>query len=266
MEMLHTLHLPQEDSTRTRLSPEEWINASLMRALYSSNKVAADLSPPLDDRELDLKAEWFEGGDHKLLVRMLSEGRVPYAWRERSGSANPTTTTQAYATARARDYSVPERFFTNREVSYSEQEAFYAADMIARGHLLELYPYMEGDNNRLITSLGEVPSYEDRFYSFRSSLCQLTGQFIVPDPLEAWKAPYLLDQLWVMLYPDRKVRLIGLEVDGQVHLEPERRAKDRERCNVGGYGLRDLPCCRLVVPHRSLSCYLRVLISQQIAP
>jgi hypothetical protein len=229
VEMLHSLHLPQEGSTRTRLSPERWINASLMRALYSSNKVAADLTPPPDDRELELRAEWFEGGDHKLLMRMLSEGRVPYAWRERSGSANPTTTTQAYATARARDYSVPERFFTNRGVSYSEREAFYAADMIARGHLLELYPRMEGDSNRLITSLGEEPSYEDRLYSFRSTLCQLTGQFIVPDPLEEWKAPYLLDQLWIMLYPDRKVRLIGLEVDGEVHLKPENRAKDRER-------------------------------------
>ena len=61
-----------------------------------------------------------------------------------------------------------------------------------------------------------------------SLLCQLTGQFIVPDPLEEWKAPYLLDQLWIMLYPNRKVRLIGLEVDGEVHLEPEQRAKDKK--------------------------------------
>jgi len=95
--------------------------------------------------------------------------------------------------------------------------------MITRGHIRELVPYRkyrEGD---------EDPSYKDLFISFKSSLCQLTGQFIVPDPLEEWKAPYLLDQLWIMLYPDRKVRLIGLEVDGEVHLEPEQRARDRRR-------------------------------------
>jgi hypothetical protein len=39
----------------------------------------------------------------------------------------------------------------------------------------------------------------------------------------------LLDQLWIMLYPNRKVILVGLEVDGEVHLEPEQRAKDRRR-------------------------------------
>jgi very-short-patch-repair endonuclease len=47
--------------------------------------------------------------------------------------------------------------------------------------------------------------------------------------LEEWKSPYLLDQLWIMLYPDRKVRLVCLEVDGEVHLEPEKRASDRRR-------------------------------------
>jgi hypothetical protein len=94
--------------------------------------------------------------------------------------------------------------------------------MIARGHILELYPYRTHIE-------GEDPSYVDQYESFRSSLCQLTGQFIVPDPLEEWKAPYLLDQLWIMLYPNRKVRLIGLEVDGEVHLEPEQRDKDRKR-------------------------------------
>src|SRR5215217_9699423 len=155
-------------------------------------------------------------------MRMLSEGRVPYAWPEQNSPENPMTTTRAYKTARGRGYSVPQKFLTNREVSFTEREAFYAGHMIARGHFRELNPY-------LTDTEGEDPSYEDRCVSFRSSLCQLTGQFIVPDPLEEWKAPYLLDQLWIMLYPDRKVRLIGLEVDGEVHLEPEQRAKDKKR-------------------------------------
>jgi len=41
--------------------------------------VAEDLVPPVDDRELDLREEWYEGGDHRLLMSMLSEGRIPYA-------------------------------------------------------------------------------------------------------------------------------------------------------------------------------------------
>jgi hypothetical protein len=171
---------------------------------------------------LDLRKEWFEGGDHGLLMSMLSEGRVPYAWHEQNNPESPITTTRAYRTARERGYSVPEKFLTNREVSFSEREAFYAGYMIARGHFRELNPYLHDMEDA-------DPSYEDRYVSFRSSFCQLTGQFIVPDPLEEWKAPYLLDQLWIMLYPNRKVRLVGLEVDGEVHLEPEKRANDRRR-------------------------------------
>jgi hypothetical protein len=222
VEMLHPLHLPDKGSTRTQLSPEQWRNEAFIRTLTTGYKVAADLVPPVDDRELGLRKEWFEGGDHKLLMRMLSEGRVPYAWRERNDPESPVTTTRAFKTAQARGYSVPPRFLTNREVSFSEREAFYAGHIIARGHFREINPCLNDIE-------GEEQSYDDQFSSFRSSLCQLTGQFIVPDPLEDWKAPYLLDQLWIMLYPNRKVRLIGLEVDGEVHLEPEKRANDRRR-------------------------------------
>jgi hypothetical protein len=258
VEMLHPLHLPNKGSTRTQLSAEQWRNVAFIRTLKTGYKVAADLVPPFDDRELDLSKEWFEGGDHRLLMSMLSQGRVPYAWAERNYPESPITTARAYKTARARGYSVPDRFFTNREVSFSEREAFYAGHMIARGHFREINPYRNSIE-------GEDPSYEDQYRSFRSSLCQLTGQFVVPDPLKEWKAPYLLDQLWIMLYPNRKVRLIGLEVDGEVHLEPKQRDKDRERCKVGGYGLRNLPRCGLVVPRRPLSGHLRVLVSQQFA-
>jgi hypothetical protein len=222
VERLHTLHLPNKGSTRTRLSPEEWARFTIQRVLTTPYTVAEDLVPPVDDRELDLREDWYEGGDHRLLMSMLSEGRIPYAWPERYNPENPKTTTRAYETARARGYSVPEKFFTNYNVSYSEREAFHASHMIARGHIRELIPYRKYIE-------GEDPSYRDSFISFKSSLCQLTGQFIVPDPLEEWKAPYLLDQLWIMLYPNRKVRLIGLEVDGEVHLEPEQRAKDKKR-------------------------------------
>src|SRR5215210_20725 len=145
VEMLHPLHLPNKGSTRTRLSPEEWRNDIFIRVLQAGYKVAADLSPPVDDRELALREEWFEGGDHELLMQMLSEGRVPYAWRERNIPESPMTTTRAYKTARVRGYSVPPKFLNNQEVSCTEREAFYAGHMIARGHFRELNPYL---NNR----------------------------------------------------------------------------------------------------------------------
>jgi hypothetical protein len=141
VEILHPLHLPQKGSTRTYFSPEEWLRHEFQHMAIASYKVAARLAPLTDDREIDLRQEWFEGGDHRLLMRMLSEGRVPYAWDERNHPESPITTTRAYGTARARGYSVPPRFLTNREVSFSEREAFYAAHMIARGHFREIDPY-----------------------------------------------------------------------------------------------------------------------------
>jgi hypothetical protein len=62
VEILHQLHLPNKGSTRTRLSPEEWRNDIFIRVLQAGYKVAADLSPPVDDRELALREEWYEGG------------------------------------------------------------------------------------------------------------------------------------------------------------------------------------------------------------
>jgi hypothetical protein len=54
-EQLHPLHLPNKGSTRTQLSAERWRNAAIMRTFSTAHMVAADLVPPVDDRELDLR-------------------------------------------------------------------------------------------------------------------------------------------------------------------------------------------------------------------
>jgi hypothetical protein len=213
VEMLHTLELPKGDVSRTTPGVN-WTGSAFIEYMEAHHKFAAHLVPPIDDRALDLRRDWYEGGDHYLLMRMLAEGRVPIAWQERSGPDNPKPIWWAYEIAKERGYSVPDKFLTKKEVSFTEREAFHAAHMIARGHF---DPYWTGNLDR--EALG----------FFKAALCQLTGQFVIPDPLEDWKAPYLADQLWIAVYPNRKTRLIVLEVDGEVHLKPEKQERDKKR-------------------------------------
>jgi hypothetical protein len=213
MEVLHTLELPKRGSSRTTPGVN-WTGVAFIDYMKISHKFASLLVPPIDDRAVELRGDWYEGGDHSLLMRMLAEGRVPVAWPERSGPDNPQTISRAYEIAKKRGYSVPSKFLRKTEVSFSEQGAFHAAHIIARGHF---DPYWANNLDR------EALGY------FKTALCQLTGQFIVPDPLEEWKAPYLVDQLWIAVYPNRKTRLIVLEVDGEVHLKPENQERAKKR-------------------------------------
>src|SRR5215211_6944538 len=213
-EMLHTLELPKGDVSRTTPGVN-WTGSAFNEYMQASHKFAARMVPPIDDRAVELRTDWYEGGDHHLLMRMLAEGRVPIAWLERSGPDNPKRKLWAYEIAKERGYSVPDKFLTKEEVTFTEREAFHAAHMIARGHF---DPYWTDNLDR------EALSF------FKAVLCQLTGQFVIPDPLEEeWKAPYLVDQLWIAVYPDRKTRLIVLEVDGEGHLKPEQRERDKKR-------------------------------------
>lgn len=191
-----------------------------MAASTTSYKYAFALMPPADDRELELRYSWSSGGDHHLLMRMLEEGRVPLAWREANTPFSPMSISQAYQVAKSRGYSVPSRFLTDHAaVSFTEREAFQAAHSIVRGDPPSPYWSRALDQG----------AFEEAFRHFKASVCQLTGQFIVPDPLEDWKAPYLLDQLWIVLYPNRRIRLIALEIDGEGHLGSQNRERDKKR-------------------------------------
>lgn len=135
-------------------------------------------------------------------------------------NCNPPTHIDALRRADEIGYRVPKSYLKGTDVSYGEKEAYYAAWMMAS---LNWYP---GD---LLTR-----SYWEEW---RNSVYQkikfFTAQFIVPQfsSLEQYKyTPYIIDQLWIVRESDSTVRLIGLEIDGEHHLETdEQKERDNQR-------------------------------------
>lgn len=212
-EILHRLEFPNIGKSS---SPQDTsVRFALHKAL--SGKRGEKMMPPIpDDIELSFRDKWYAGGDHVLLMEMIDAGRLPLAWREYWTPDDPPQHQHALRIAKERGYQVPHKFLAqDSQQSYSEKESFHAAYTFVSGQPAGFWG----------NAFREVPEIR----SWSKDLCQLTGQFIVPDPLEETKTPYFLDQLWILLLPDRRIRLIGLEIDGEIHLEPERSEKDRRR-------------------------------------
>jgi hypothetical protein len=173
--------------------PEDWDTENLEMVLLNwkilSGKRLAESAPLPDETEKEYREKWFNGGDHELLKEIMSAGRIPLAWRESWSPSSPRTLKDALIVAKSRGYSVPEKFLEDSENnSYSETEAFYAAYMLVSGNF-----FSWGENS----DIGNRWDTSRRWNQRRSSVCQLTGQFIVPDPLDNSKTPYFLDQLWI---------------------------------------------------------------------
>jgi hypothetical protein len=162
--------------------------------------------------------KWFDFAHHNLLFDMMAKGILPVFWPEGSNPNEPRPVDQVLKKAKLYGYAVPEKFLQESSLSYSEIEAFHAASMMVRTHHRQSYW-----NNEICIEDIEI---------FRNCFCQLTGQFIVPDPFEKNKTPYVLDQLWIAYYPELGVRLIGLEIDGEVHLTEEAKIKTKKRDNM----------------------------------
>lgn len=217
------LHAISPESTFGGI-PEDWstddIGAMLFHKALSGKRLAEKNLIP-DKTEMEFKEKWFDGGDHDLLKEIMKAGRVPLAWSESWSPSNPRTLQQALSVAKNRGYSVPEKFLENsNKVSYSESEAFYAAYMLVSGNFLG----WRDDAN-----IGDRWEVISRWNTQRSSVCQLTSQFIVPDPLDNNKTPYFLDQLWIYATSEQQVRLIGLEIDGEVHLDEQSQKRSIKR-------------------------------------
>lgn len=205
--------------------PENWDSEDIARVLFSwrilSGKQLAESTPLPDKTEMEYREKWFCGGDHDLLKEMMNAGRIPLAWRESWSPDRPRTLKDALTVAKSRGYSVPDKFFEQSEkISYSEAEAFYAAYTLVSGNFLG----WRDDSN-----LGSRWDVARRWKKSRSAVCQLTGQFIVPDPLDSHKTPYFLDQLWVYAISDNQIRLVGLEIDGEIHLDEQVSQRDHMR-------------------------------------
>ena len=256
-EILHRLYLPKLGSFDA--SAESRNAIALHKAI--SPKTGENLVPPVpDDLELKLRKRWYGGGDHNLLTEMLSQGRLPLGWREYWTPDDPPTLEFALKQAQARGFSVPEKFLTEKiDSSYTEKEAFHAA-----------YCFVSGQPSVYSTSVFEK-ELRKKIFGWRSNLCQFTGQFIIPDPLQTTKTPYFADQLWILLLPEeRRVRLIVLEIDGEQLLETERAKKDHRRdvmLAAMGYEVFHVAgwWCR-IDPYRVIAEFLRASGICEIAP
>lgn len=219
-QILHTL---SPESTFGGI-PEDWTSDEIGAMLFHnalSGKRLAEKNPIPDKTEMEFKEKWFSGGDHDLLKEIMKAGRIPLAWRESWSPSRPRTLKDALSVAKRRGFSVPDKFLIDSEkTSYSESEAFYASYMLVSGNFLGWH----GNS-----SIGDAWDVARRWGNIRSSICQLTCQFIVPDPIEDNKTPYFLDQLWIYATPDDQIRLIGLEIDGEVHLDEQVRKRDIKR-------------------------------------
>jgi hypothetical protein len=156
---------------------------------------------------------WYQGGDHFLLMSLLEQGIIPEGWPEYSTPDHPPSYVQALQLAKDRGYHVPASYLEPRDVSYSEHEAWTAAHILVRGHFQHW------------NELGNWNAY----MHCTDLVHQLTGQFVVPDPIAPRKVPYVLDQLWIVGYPDNTFRLIGLEIDGEPHLRSEEATRRSRR-------------------------------------
>jgi hypothetical protein len=127
---------------------------------------------------------WMSRSDHRLLFSLLGKGIIPDGWPEPWGPDEPPKYELALERARSLGYVVPES--SDKQLGRGEREAFYASCLVFHGHL-----------DRWIAR---------RLTGWRDNLCQLTGQFIVPDPFESEsKWPYVLDQLWIVKGANRSV-------------------------------------------------------------
>ena len=138
--------------------------------------------------------------------------RIPLFQHHADLEGKSPTCINALEVAKNRGYYVPEEYLSqNNYISYSEFLAYRAAYDLILNYSLNL-------------------GYNILRANWKEKLMFFTGQFIIPDPLNKNKTPYIIDQLWVIRTSKTQVRLIGLEIDGEHHFQSEENIlRDRER-------------------------------------
>jgi hypothetical protein len=151
---------------------------------------------------------WQGWPDHELLRAIICDGCVPVLFNE-NGTEAPRSHIGALRAASRRGHNVPEDYLKVKPVGYGEREAWAAAVTILDG---AGFFWEMGTNQR-----------------WRRDVLNLSSQFLVPDPLEPTRPPYVLDQLWVLRASSDSVRLVALEIDEGVHTTAPTRTKDLRR-------------------------------------
>lgn len=163
-----------------------------------------------------LSEEWYSGGDHHLLEKIFASGCTPHGWDQVGSAYTAPPLSSAWLRAKARGYNVPDSFLGEKENSYGENEAWCAAQMLVRGHTGCFTRTRTGHS----TIDAELWNWQEKVW--------LTGSFIIPNPKLPANAPYIADQLWIVL-DDTKIRKVVLEIDGEQHLTPERQERDEKK-------------------------------------
>lgn len=200
----------------------------------------------------ELVNQWSLGGHHELLMEILEKKIIPKDWHEKRHIGHPPTLKYAQERALGIGHRVPQKYIKEDRNSYSENEAYHAAQMIVRGDC------------RFLDSINFLNLRGFLKHRFR----QLTGQFIIPDPTDPKKTPYFIDQLWIASEPNPKnindkatnIRLICLEIDGEPHLTKESQKKQEYRdfkLNEMGYEVYHLAgwWCR-IDPYKAICAFL----------
>jgi hypothetical protein len=171
----------------------------------------------IEKQDADL---WIQGGEHHLLMKLISKGIVPEG--KLDGPEYPPSHHDAQRIAAERGYRVPSDFYNQARGHSSEDEAWYALQEMLRGS-----PGVWK---------GDAPSSLHR--EIFADVAQIRAQFIVPRPSHGGP-PYVINQLWIVRAGDNRVRLVCLEIDGEAHIH-ESRAKAEARdedLTLLGYGV-----------------------------
>ena len=112
----------------------------------------------------------------------------------------------AFHTAKERGYLIPDNFLSETQIYHGEYEAYYAVREIIYGNALGVW-LKKANFEKFLQNYGKC----------YNGVKLITTQFIVPNSNKN-TVPHILDQLWVISHDKNRVRLLGLEIDGEHHL------------------------------------------------
>ncbi|MBW4446202.1 MAG: hypothetical protein KME38_04790 [Spirirestis rafaelensis WJT71-NPBG6] len=215
----HILHPVGSSSENASSILLKNISSEDLHSLKEKGLVSKNYNYETEERSIPGRL-WEEWGDHELLMQELEIGWVPSSkwdtiplYQHHADIEGRTPThIEALEVAKIRGYSIPQEYLQKNDISRSEFLAYRASHDLILNHYCH--------------TLG----YNANFPEWKEKLIFFTGQFIIPDPLNKNKTPYIIDQLWVVRTSNTQVRLIGLEIDGEYHFQSEENIlRDRER-------------------------------------
>lgn len=155
-------------------------------------------------QDLSLNHEWGGLPNFHTLKNCLDMGHTPFDSFYDSIN-DPIPLHQAMLNAKTLGYFVPDSFLIPKNVREDKKNAYYAAR-----HLRQ----------------GQIRFFQEDTYPKISSLS--TG-FLVPDPDDDTKIPFVIDQLWVIRERNAQLRFLALEIDNEFDLKEENLAKSKLR-------------------------------------